>query len=112
MIAEVDSGIHPQQETIIRFALNTFGIEMHNKSQDDSVGFEGIKDYYEILECKESDSMETIKKNYKRLLKEYHPDRYIHKDLPQDFINLANKKTTVIHEAYKSVMKERKKASV
>lgn len=59
--------------------------------------------YYEILESTESDDFETIKKNYRRLAKEYHYDSIASKNLPQDMIDYANEKLKKINEAYEYI---------
>jgi len=65
--------------------------------------------YYEILESNENDDFETIKKNYKRLAKEYHYDSLASKNLPQDMIDYANEKLKKINEAYEYVKTHHKK---
>jgi hypothetical protein len=64
-------------------------------------------DYYSILECKSTDSNEIIKNNYRKLVKDFHPDVISGKDLPKPFIEFANKKFKEIHTAYEYIKKER-----
>jgi len=61
------------------------------------------KDYYEILEVPRDASQEDIKKAYRRLAKQYHPD--VNKDDPQ-----ANEKFKEINEAYEVLMDPQKRA--
>jgi DnaJ-domain-containing protein 1 len=63
---------------------------------------------YEILESSKKDSNEIIKANYKRLVKEYHPDTISGKNLPKGFIEFASNRFQEIHVAYESIKKERK----
>lgn len=65
------------------------------------------EEYYSILECKINDSNEVIKINYRRLVKDYHPDTIAGKDLPKPFIEFANKRFNEIHTAYEYIKKER-----
>lgn len=65
------------------------------------------EEYYTFLECKSSDSNETIKNNYRRLVKDFHPDVIAGKDLPKPFIEFANKRFKEIHTAYEYIKKER-----
>ena len=51
--------------------------------------------------------METIKKKYRNIIKDYHPDRIQGKGLPEDFIDFANKKLTDFNEAYNEIKKNR-----
>ena len=53
--------------------------------------------------------MEKVNNNYKKIVREYHPDRLQGLGLPKDFINLANKKLATVNEAYNEIKKQRKK---
>jgi molecular chaperone DnaJ len=33
-----------------------------------------LEEYYEVLDCKAEDTFETIRKQYLKLVKQYHPD--------------------------------------
>lgn len=61
------------------------------------------KDYYEILGVPRDASLEDIKKAYRRLAKQYHPD--VNKDDPQ-----ANEKFKEINEAYEVLSDPQKRA--
>jgi DnaJ like chaperone protein len=65
--------------------------------------------YYEILESNENDDFDTIKKNYRKLAKEYHYDSISSKNLPQDMIDYANEKLKKINEAYEYMKENHKK---
>ncbi|MFA9397507.1 MAG: DnaJ domain-containing protein [Clostridiaceae bacterium] len=57
---------------------------------------------YEILNVKQSASKEEIKKAYRDLAKQYHPDQYGNNPLK----NLAEEKMREINEAYDTLMKD------
>ena len=64
-----------------------------------------INEYYSILEAKPSDSMDTIKKKYKKLAKKYHPDLHGTKGEKQQSEN--EKKFKKINEAYNEIKKRK-----
>jgi DnaJ like chaperone protein len=66
-----------------------------------------ISEAYEILGVKKSDSDAEIKKAYRRLMNQHHPDKLVSKGLPEEMIKLANEKTQQIKEAYELVKKSR-----
>lgn len=59
--------------------------------------------YYEVLESKETDDFATIKKNYRRLIKQYHYDSIASKDLPPEMVKFAEEKTLELNEAYAAI---------
>jgi hypothetical protein len=67
-------------------------------------GFSG--DPLVVLGVNETDSDEAIKRRYKQLIMEYHPDRVAH--LGQELQDLAAKKTTEINAAYAAIRRTRK----
>ena len=46
-----------------------------------------------------------VKKAYRKLVSEYHPDKIISKGLPEDFIKFAEEKFREINEAYEAIKK-------
>jgi len=60
--------------------------------------FEIITNAREILELPESATLEQIKKNYKQLIKKWHPDKNISNQ------ELAESKTKEIIQAYKIII--------
>ncbi len=63
--------------------------------------------YYEVLESSSTDSFDVVKKNYRRLIKEYHYDSIASKDLPPDMIKFAEEKTQDLNEAYAAIKEAR-----
>lgn len=79
----------------------------HNYSNTHA-SFNNIDRYYEILESSKNDSLDSIKKNYRRLIKEYHYDSIASKGLPENMLQFAEEKTKELNEAYAAVKKEKK----
>jgi len=63
--------------------------------------------YYEVLESKPTDTIDEIKKRYRRLVKEYHYDSIASKDLPEDMLKFAQEKTQSLNEAYNAIKEAR-----
>jgi DnaJ-domain-containing protein 1 len=63
--------------------------------------------YYTRLECSKTDSDDTIKKQYRKMVRDYHPDTIAANGLPEEFVTFAHDKFREIQEAYEMVKKER-----
>jgi len=61
--------------------------------------------HYKILESSKEDSFDTIKANYRRLIKEYHYDTIASKNLPEQMVKFAKERTQALNEAY-AIIKE------
>ena len=66
-----------------------------------------IEDAYKILGVEESLSDKEIKRAYRRLLAQHHPDKLVAKGLPEEMQKLANEKTQEIISAYEAIKKHR-----
>ena len=55
---------------------------------------------YAILEVTPQHSQADIKKAYRRLMSQHHPDKLVSKGLPEEMMKLATEKTQKIREAY------------
>ncbi|UAA39556.1 co-chaperone DjlA [Paraneptunicella aestuarii] len=68
---------------------------------------QSIADAFRILGVKESDDAKTIKRAYRKLMSEHHPDKLVSKGLPKQAMELAKQKTQDIQAAYESVRKHK-----
>jgi len=62
-------------------------------------------EYYTILESSKDDDFITIKKNYRRLMKEYHYDSVASQDLDEETLKTYEEKSQKINEAYDFIKK-------
>ena len=64
-----------------------------------------VKKYTEVLGVPEDASWAEIKKAYRKLVKEYHPDKLSAGSVPPEYIEFANQKIRDINEAYEYLEK-------
>lgn len=119
--ANADGTISDAEEQLIHSAARVFNITEeryqylmgYKKSQSQRTNTNGqsqpsakpptIERYYEVLGCKPNDSDTTIKQRYRKLVSDYHPDKIVSKELPDDFTKFATEKFKSIQEAYEAV---------
>lgn len=66
-----------------------------------------MKDAYGVLGVVEQDSPTEIKKAYRRLMNQHHPDKLASRGLPESMIKLAKEKTQQIRAAYDLIREAR-----
>lgn len=66
-----------------------------------------IKDAYAVLGVPPSASDSEIKKTYRRLMSQHHPDKLVSKGLPEEMMKLATEKTQKIRKAYELIREKR-----
>lgn len=64
-----------------------------------------VKKYSEVLGVSEDANLAEIKKAYRKLAKEYHPDKLAADSVPPEYIEFANQKMIEINEAYEYLEK-------
>ncbi len=67
-----------------------------------------LDDAYAILGVGKSASDDEVKKAYRRLMSQHHPDKLVSKGLPEEMIKVATEKTQEIRKAYERVKDSRK----
>jgi DnaJ like chaperone protein len=67
-----------------------------------------LKESYGVLGVAESVSDAELKKAYRRLISQHHPDKLVAKGLPEDMMQLAKEKTQEIQAAYDRIREARK----
>lgn len=66
-----------------------------------------LKEAYALLGVTPKDSDATIKRAYRRLLSEHHPDKLVSKGLPEEMMKMAAQKTHEIRRAYEMIQEAR-----
>ncbi len=107
-IAKADEVMHPSEERYLASVARIFGFSdtefayiraKHIHSRERSP--------YDVLEVDPSIGNQELKKHYRELVRENHPDRLMARGVPQEFIEIANNKIAAINQAYDEIAKER-----
>ena len=76
--------------------------------QDQRKPAEILDDAYAMLGVPEAATDAEVKKAYRRLMSQHHPDKLVAKGLPEEMMTLAKEKTQKIRKAYEVVRDSRK----
>ncbi|MGB0360570.1 MAG: co-chaperone DjlA [Endozoicomonas sp.] len=68
-----------------------------------------LKQAYDVLGVSEGASDSEVKRAYRKLMSEHHPDKLVAKGLPEEMMEVAKEKTQEIQGAYDQVREFRKK---
>lgn len=98
-------------EAELRFRQGNSGNRQRQQSgsrgQSSYSAKQSLDDAYRILGVKASDDNALIKKTYRKLMSENHPDKLVSKGLPKQALEIAKNKTQDIQAAYE-VIKQHK----
>ncbi|KZZ15482.1 hypothetical protein A3751_17250 [Oleiphilus sp. HI0080] len=66
-----------------------------------------LEEAYDVLGLEKECSDQELKRAYRRLMSQHHPDKLVAKGLPEEMMKLATEKTQQIKEAYELVKRNR-----
>ncbi len=64
-----------------------------------------LSDAYDVLGVSEEADAKTLKRAYRKLMNEHHPDKLMAKGLPPEMMNMAKEKSQEIQNAYELIKK-------
>jgi DnaJ like chaperone protein len=106
-VGVADGVLHASEQALIERAVDIFNFDQNRYNQL-KFKYAGVSDQaYHVLGCNPDDSIDTIKKRYRKLVQDYHPDKIASKGLPEEFNQLAHDKFREIQDAYDTIKKER-----
>ena len=115
-IAYADGELHPKEKVMLFeiskvFKISTNEFESLNNIFEAKVSRDNtsINRNYKILGLKKNANFEEVSNQYRKLVKQYHPDRLQGMGLPKEFIELANQKLSAINKAYTEIKNDEKK---
>jgi len=135
--AFADGNIHPSERDILHKISSTLGfsveqLERRLKMQEAAYRFQQgqstgrgqnrndssqqywqpatahqLEDAYKLLDISEAADAKEIKRAYRKLMNEHHPDKLMAKGLPPEMMNMAKEKSQEIQCAYDLIKKEK-----
>jgi len=106
-----------QLEMLVRFSMGMMGGggaagggsqgRQHRRQRTAQSSTLSVRDAYKALGVERDDDKATVKRAYRRLMSQHHPDKLVSKGLPEEMIKLATDKTQNIQKAYEKIKESR-----
>jgi DnaJ like chaperone protein len=106
-IAKADGVLHPGELEFLTRVADIFGFAPSEFRRIRATHFPDAADPYVILGLGYDANEDEIRRTYRRLVKENHPDSLIGRGVPDKFVLLATSKLVAINAAYSQVLEER-----
>lgn len=117
--AYADGVLHPAEKQVLQNICTVFGFsrrdfevlaaaiggEVHHHKRAAGIS---LKDAYAVLNLAADATDAEVKKAYRRLMSQHHPDKLVSKGLPEEMIKVATQRTHEIRQAYERIKQERK----
>lgn len=118
-MAAADGGLHSREESLLRQASGVFHISslqydnikkryFHLPPQAEQ-RWNALDPHYAILGAKPSDSLDVVKKKFRELAMQWHPDKVAAKGMSAEAMRHAKEKFQQINEAYERILEGRQK---
>ena len=106
-IATADNDYHPNEDKFLSMVSSIFGLK---EAQFKAIRARCVPnmepDPYTVLGVDLNDDFAKIKGAWRDLVRTYHPDRMIARGLPEEAINLAERRIIQINKAFEAVKKD------
>lgn len=113
-VGMADGSMTRSEQQLIRTAVQIFRLpqslfdSLKNQYGTSAFGRQNQKKKsYAVLGISPSADNEEVKRAYRKMVSEYHPDKIASKGLPDEFIRFAHDKFREIQEAYQEIRSER-----
>ena len=122
--AFADGVLHPEEKKALQHICDMLGFSQHEFSHllemvraqnegmgssrgADSTGGLTLDMAYKVLDVDRQATDAEVKKAYRRLMNQHHPDKLVAKGLPEEMMDVAKEKTQEIKAAYDVIKKAR-----
>ena len=106
-IAKADNAFHPGENGFLAKVAAAFGFTPADFARIRARHVDVDDDPYLILGLGHDSTVDEIRKRYRELVREYHPDRHIAAGVPPEMIEIATQRLQKVNEAYDRVMKDK-----
>ena len=105
-VAAADGEYHPGEADYLRRVAEIFRISADELRVIRARHIADLNDPHEVLGVHPSAPPEEIKRHYRRLVKELHPDRMIAQGVPEEARRFAEQRLAAVNTAYERLMRE------
>jgi DnaJ like chaperone protein len=111
-IASADGLIHEAELHYLKSVSDIFGFDDARFEQiaAQHVALDDGRDPYLVLGLAPTADREEVRRVYRRLVAEHHPDRLIAKGVPEELIDVATARMAAINQAYRQITGPRRPA--
>lgn len=103
-IAIADGRYHPDEDRFLERVATIFGLTAQEFRQMRCRFVPGsAPDPYQVLGASPGDSMEALRRRYRALVRETHPDRMMARGVPAEALRLAEKRMVDINHAWEQI---------
>lgn len=106
-IAKADGVIHEDELEYLRRTAEIFEIEERCFNQIMARHVIAGPDPYMVLGIERAASDEAVKRRFRELVRETHPDQMIARGVPEEFVRIANDRLAALNAAWRQVCLER-----
>ncbi len=127
MSAFADGVLHKDEHQLLRHIAESIGFSQHDfervigmmegrqgfNQRGTGAGMHGqvsadrLQEAYKMLAVAKSASDDEVKRAYRRLMNQHHPDKLVARGMPEEMLKLATEKTQEIKAAYELIVKSR-----
>lgn len=107
-IAVADGSYHPSEDDFLARVAQIFGLPDRDfRALRARFVPDAEPDPHDVLGVDPKDDLETIRKAWRQLVRESHPDRMVARGVPEEAIRLAEKRLIAINRAWESISEGR-----
>lgn len=110
-IAKADGFVHEREVAFLHRVAEIFEItDQHFEAILSRHAILGESDPWRVLGLERGVPFDVVRKRYRQMVAENHPDRMIARGVPEEFLAIANSRLAAINTAYESIERSRQKA--
>lgn len=103
-IAKADNAFHPGEHGFLKRVAEIFGFSDADFARIRARHVNVPDDPFLILGLSPGAAPDEVRKRYRELVREHHPDRHIAAGVPEEMVELATQRLQKINEAYDRIM--------
>lgn len=106
-VAAADGAFHPEEDAFLTEVNRIFGLPLELFRAIKARHLPGVTDPYEILGIDPETSSAELRRHWRRLVRELHPDQMIGRGVPPEAQRLAEQRLAAVNDAYETILAER-----